>query len=86
MQRNPEAHEIEAGDTMLETAKTIHFIPNNGSVEWALSDLIEMLVGTIINGHLRVRDAEGERYIEGTIVVMDGGLMFEETSAHTRTN
>lgn len=70
--------EIEAGDELIETAQSIHFIPNNGFVEWALPDLVQMPVGTTINGHLRVRDEDGERYIEGTIEVLAEGLMFNE--------
>ena len=88
MNREPQEHEAELGDAMLESAQTIHFIPNNGSVEWGLHDLVQMKVGTIVNGHLRVRDSDGEHYIEGTITVMEEGLMFDETEAntHTQTN
>jgi hypothetical protein len=65
------------GDELLELAETIHFIPLNGFVEWALHDVTKMNVGTMMNGHLRIRTQSEEEYLEGTIYVMPDGLQFD---------
>jgi hypothetical protein len=66
----------ELGDELLELAETIHFIPLNGFVEWALHDVMKMNVGTMMNGHLRIRTQAEEEYLEGTIHIMPDGLQF----------
>jgi hypothetical protein len=66
----------ELGDELLELAETIHFIPLNGFTEWALPDVMQMDVGTIINGHLRIRTQTDTEYLEGTIHIMPEGLQF----------
>lgn len=57
----------------------VFFVPNNGHVEWALADLAQMNVGTIINGTLVVRkDDEPTEYMNGTIEVLEHGIEFQE--------
>jgi hypothetical protein len=66
----------QLGDELLEFAEAIHFIPLNGFVEWALEDVIKMNVGTMMNGHLRIRTQTEEEYLEGEIEVMPEGIQF----------
>lgn len=57
----------------------VFFAPNNGHIEWALSDLAQMKVGTTINGVLVIRkNDEATEYMNGTIEVFDHGIEFLE--------
>ena len=73
----PTQADIDAGDMLIESAQSIHFIPTNGFVEWALPDVLKMNVGTSMVGHLRIRTETETEYLEGAIVVTPDGLMFE---------
>ena len=58
----------------------VFFVPNNGHIEWAIEDLTQMKIGTLINGTLVIRkDTEPTEYINGTIEVHDDGIEFNET-------
>jgi hypothetical protein len=64
--------------TEMETAG-VSFVPNNGHVEWAMSDLAQMETGTTINGILVIRkNGEPNEYMEGTINVQEHGIEFVE--------
>lgn len=73
----PTQADIDAGDVLIESAQSIHFIPTNGFVEWALPEILKMNVGTSMDGHLRIRTETETEYLEGTITVTPDGLMFE---------
>jgi len=57
----------------------VFFAPHNGHVEWAIADLAQMQVGTMMNGILIIRkDDEPNEYMEGTIEVQAHGIEFTE--------
>lgn len=57
----------------------IFFVPNNGHVEWALDDVAQMKVGTMVRGVLVIRkDGEPTEYLDGQIDVEAEGLRFTE--------
>lgn len=66
----------ELGDELLELAETIHFIPDTGFIEWTLSDVMKLNVGSKIDGHLRIRTQTDTEFLEGTIHIMPDGLQF----------
>ena len=66
------------GDAILATARTIHFIPTNGGAEWSLPTILDMAVGTVLTGHLRIcTDTAAPQYLEGTIRVESDGIEFD---------
>ena len=67
----------QLGDEIIETAESIHFIPANGGIEWDLPEIMEMQVGTQLEGHMRIRTQDEALYLEGTMIVMAEGLHFE---------
>lgn len=65
------------GDELIETSESIHFIPNNGGVEWDLPRIMDMKVGTRLEGHMRIRTMDDVEYLEGTMIVHRDGIHFE---------
>ena len=66
----------QIGDELLELAESIHFIPTTGFIEWSLSDVLKLNVGTKVEGHLRIRTHADIEFLEGEIEVMPDGIQF----------
>ena len=67
----------QRGDSMMETATSITFIPDNGGLGLTLVTLVDMKVGTVLTGHVKICTDDDTEYLGGTMYVRRNGLHFE---------